>query len=160
MKIKCLLPAFLIYLATTASADSGSLKPFNSDSYHELLKAHSKQPFMLVIWSVTCSSCLKEMELLSILHKNRPALKIVMLATDDASAAAEIQNILNKHQLSDTENWFFASENAQKLRFEIDPGWYGELPRTYFYDAGHRREGISGVLSQEDYASHVVKMGV
>ena len=36
---------------------------------------------------------------------------------------------------------------------EIDPQWFGELPRTYFLDSKHQREGISGALSYEDYQS-------
>lgn len=76
---------------------------------------------------------------------------MIMLATDDLSAMDQIQQILEKNQLSAIENWVFADENTQKLRFEIDPKWYGELPRTYFLDAAHQRTGVSGVLSKEDY---------
>ncbi|MGR9114221.1 MAG: TlpA family protein disulfide reductase [Gammaproteobacteria bacterium] len=160
MKLKVLLPALIFFLGPTALANQNPVHPFNSGSYRHVLNNHAKQPFMLVIWSVTCSSCLKEMELLSTLHKNRPNLKIVTLATDDLSDANEIQSILDKNQLSDTEKWVFASENSQKLRYEIDPRWYGELPRTYFYDADHQREGISGVLTQEDYEARFTKMGL
>jgi len=35
-----------------------------------------------------------------------------------------------------------------KLRFYIDPGWYGELPRSYFYDAAQQRSGHSGALTR------------
>lgn len=160
MKIKLFLSVFLIFLGSTSWADQEPVKPFDIGSYQQLLANHAQQPFMLVIWSITCSSCLKEMELLGTLHQKWPDLKIVMLATDDATATAEIQAILDKNRLNDTENWAFASENSQKLRFEIDPRWYGELPRTYFFDAGHQREGISGVLSQRDYETHFTKMGL
>jgi len=87
----------------------------------------------------------------SSIHQQRPELKIVMLATDNLSASEQIQQILKLHQLAELENWVFADENAQKLRFEIDPRWYGELPRTYFFDAAHQRTGVSGVLSEQDY---------
>ncbi|MGR9046021.1 MAG: TlpA family protein disulfide reductase [Gammaproteobacteria bacterium] len=160
MKIKLFLSVFLIFLGSTSWADQEPVKPFDIGSYQQLLASHAKQPFMLVIWSITCSSCLKEMELLGTLHEKWPGLKIVMLATDDESATAEIQAILDKNRLNDTENWVFASENTQKLRFEIDPRWYGELPRTYFFDAGHQREGVSGVLSQQDYETHFTKLGL
>lgn len=83
---------------------------------------------------------------------------MVMLATDDASATDEVQQILAKNELTGLENWLFADENPQKLRYEIDPKWYGELPRTYFLNKKHDREGFSGVLSQEDYESRFKKM--
>lgn len=106
---------------------------------------------MLVIWSITCSSCLKDMALLNKMHKANPKINMVMLSTDDASATEQVKQILTKNELTGLENWLFADENPQKLRYEIDSLWYGELPRTYFLNKNHERKAVSGVLSQEDY---------
>ncbi|WP_305622934.1 hypothetical protein [Nitrosomonas sp.] len=116
-----------------------------------MLKSKADKPFMLVIWSTTCSSCMEKMTLLSDLTKIRPEVNIVMLATDDVSATDLIQTVLAKNELTNLEHWILAEENAQKLRYEIDPKWYGELPRTYFLNKNHERHGISGALSSEDY---------
>lgn len=124
---------------------------FGSESYRQILANHADQPFMLVIWSINCTSCLKDMALLSDIHKSKPELNMIMLAADEPAAIEQIQQILAKNQLSDIENWVYAEENTQKLQFEIDPKWYGELPRTYFFDKAHQRTGVSGVLSKEDY---------
>lgn len=159
MSFKNTLSAIVfVFCSIPALAEQNPVRLFGSSSYSHLLKAYKDQPFILVIWSITCSSCLKEMELLKSLHKNHPDLKIVMLATDDNSAIPEIKTLLNKHELTDTENWVFDSNDPQKLRFEIDPSWYGELPRTYFLDASHQREGISGVLNQTDYEDRLAKI--
>ncbi len=83
---------------------------------------------------------------------------MIMLAADELSATEQIQTILEKHQLSDIENWVYADENPQKLQFEIDPKWYGELPRTYFFDKTHQRTGVSGVLSKEQYDEMFTKI--
>jgi len=80
---------------------------------------------------------------------------MIMLATDDLSASEQISNILEKSALATLENWVYADENTQKLQYEIDPKWYGELPRTYFFNAAHQREGISGVLSRQDYEARL-----
>lgn len=130
---------------------SPAIKEFTSGSYRRILENHANHPFMLVIWSINCPSCLKDMELLSRIHKNRPELKIIMLAADDLSATNQINKLMKKNELTDIEHWVYAEENTQKLRFEIDPKWYGEIPRTYFFDASHQRSGASGVLSKEDY---------
>lgn len=98
------------------------------------------------------------MQLLSRIHKKRPELKMIMLAADDISETGQIKPILEKNQLAGIENWVYADENTQKLQFEIDPKWYGELPRTYFFDKAHQREGISGVLSEADYESRLTKI--
>jgi thiol-disulfide isomerase/thioredoxin len=153
---------FLLFsmLALTSHAEEVTLKPFISGGYQQLLSSNSDKPFMLVIWSITCSSCLKDMALLSKMHKENPKINMVMLATDDASESEQIQKILVKNELTGLENWLFADENPQKLRYEIDPKWYGELPRTYFLNKNHEREGVSGVLSQQDYEAMFKKISM
>ncbi len=143
---------FLILLSVFNPAQAEtSLKPFGVGSYQQLVAAHANQPFMLVIWSLTCPSCVKDMALLNKLHQDKPTLKIVMLATDDISEAAQVQNMLTKNNLQSVENWIYAEENTQKLNYEIDPNWFGELPRTYFFDAKHQRTGVSGVIKETEY---------
>lgn len=141
----------LTLLAQTAYCETALLHPFVPGSYRQMLDNHAGKPFMLVIWSVTCSSCLKDMALLNKMHKANPKIDIVMLSTDDSTVTDDIQKILTKNELNGLENWYFADENPQKLRYEIDPKWYGELPRTYFVGKNNGREGVSGVLTQENY---------
>ena len=110
---------FLLSCAITlpvAHAEQANLKPFLPGSYQQLLDSNANKPFMLVVWSITCSSCLKDMALLNKLHKTHPNINMVMLATDDASSTEQIQQILAKNELTGLENWLFADENLQKLR--------------------------------------------
>jgi thiol-disulfide isomerase/thioredoxin len=157
---KLFLNLLWILLATFSLTANGqsTIKPFNSGSYQQLLTINANSSFMLTVWSVDCSSCLKEMALLSDIHKNNPNIKIIMLAADELSANKQIEQLLKQHKLEGVENWVFADENSQKLRFEIDPKWYGELPRTYFFDSAHHRTGISGVMSKEDYQAMFAKI--
>lgn len=146
---------FITTFNIPAQADPSA---FTSGSYQQILAANANQPFMLVVWSINCPSCLKDMELLSNIHKNRPDLKMIMLAADEPGSTEQIQQILAKNQLTGIENWAYADDNTQKLQFEIDPKWYGELPRTYFFDKAHQRTGVSGVLSKEDYDAMFAKI--
>lgn len=150
--LKYILCFFVLsFFVQPSFAEPAQLQPFAPGSYQQILDKHADKPLMLVIWSITCSSCLKDMALLNKMHKANPKIDFVMLATDDASATDQIEQILAKNDLSGLENWQFADENPQKLRYEIDPKWYGELPRSYFFNRKHEREGVSGILSQEDY---------
>lgn len=162
MSLKKPFPSVLIILLAALTgpvqAEQPALKPFATGSYQQILAGNANQPFMLVVWSTTCSSCLKDMPLLGRIHKERPELKMIMLAADDISETAQIQSILEKNQLSGIENWVYADGNTQKLQFEIDPKWYGELPRTYFFNKAHQREGVSGILSKEDYEARFAKI--
>ncbi|MDO9269432.1 MAG: hypothetical protein Q7T96_10030 [Methylobacter sp.] len=155
---KVFLSAVFISLTAFNIPAQADPSAFISGSYQQILTANANRPFMLVVWSINCSSCLKDMELLSNIHKSKPDLKMIMLAADEPSATEQIQQILEKNQLSGIENWAYADENTQKLQFEIDPKWYGELPRTYFFDKTHQRTGVSGVLSKEDYDAMFAKI--
>lgn len=140
------------------AADAPALKAFKAGSFQQILQKHNAQPFVLVIWSITCPACLKEMPLLKTLHKSWPALNIVLLSNDDMSAKEQVQAVLAQQELSELESWVFAEENTQKLNYEIDPDWYGELPRTYFFDAAHAKQGVSGILSQAAYEAQFKKI--
>lgn len=155
-KLVLLLFWLLLFATLTApKAEQNNLRSFVSGSYQQILQDNANQPFMLVIWSITCSSCLKDMALINKLHKAHPDFKMIMLAADDASAKEQVLAILEKSALTNIENWIYADENTQKLQYEIDPKWYGELPRTYFFNKAHQREGFSGVLSEADYETRL-----
>ncbi|MEI2768966.1 MAG: hypothetical protein V9E86_10910 [Nitrosomonas sp.] len=141
---------FLLYgIGWPAHAEQADLKHFTSGSYQQLLKEYADKPFVLMIWSINCTSCLKKMPLMNELRKSMPDINMIMLATDDASAADQVKSILTGNELNQVDNWIFADANSQKLRYEIDPKWYGEVPRTYFLDKDHQRLGISGSVPRE-----------
>lgn len=84
--------------------------------------------------------------MLAKLRKEYPDFSVVLVATDDVARSAEAQAFLLERGLAQVDSWIFAEPNPQRLRYEIDSGWYGELPRSYFYDAKHGRLGVSGAL--------------
>ena len=51
--------------------------------------------------------------------------------------------------LKDKESWMFADSFVERLRSSIDPNWYGELPRSYYFDSNHRMQSHSGIVSEE-----------
>lgn len=149
-----LLASCLLLPAQQAKAihsDHFELKPFLSTSFQQILDSRSGQPSMLTIWSKTCTICMQKMPLISELQKTWPGIHMITLSTDDIADSDEIRKILVEHNLNTAENWIFADSNAQKLRYTIDPKWFGELPRTYFIDKNRQRKGISGGLSREQY---------
>ncbi len=151
MKYKLLIALLAIMCLNDSLAAPALLKTFTQGSYQQLLTQYKNKPFALIIWSTTCPSCLKEMPLIKKLHQAHPGLNLVMLTVDDAQVVTQINDVLEKNQLTDLEQWVFSEDNSEKLRFEIDPSWYGELPRTYFFSANHQRSAISGVLPAEKF---------
>ena len=154
-QVKLFFFAFVVLFSVNVVAvtETRSAMPFTSGSYQQLLVNHAEQAYVLVIWSITCSSCIKEMEMLREVHQERPDLKLVMLSIDDISDLDEVNELLSEKGIGDLESWVFAESNAQQLRYEIDPTWYGEIPRIYFFNAQHQRQGFSGKMSKQDFLS-------
>ncbi len=123
-------------------------RPFTGESLKEITNAHAGRPFLLVLWSVDCPPCLKELEQIGRLYPRLKPDSLVIISTDGADNADEAHQALMRNGLAAAENWRFAGNFPERLRFYIDPDWYGELPRTYFYAANHARTGKSGALSR------------
>ncbi|MGA6962576.1 MAG: TlpA family protein disulfide reductase, partial [Xanthobacteraceae bacterium] len=49
------------------------------------------------------------------------------LVPNDANAVAAM---LAQTGLAGAENWMFTDGFVERLRYEIDPQWHGEIPRT------------------------------
>ncbi len=131
-------------------AAAESLHPFKAGSLSEIKAARAGKPFILLFWSLDCASCMKELDGLAAAVAKYPDLDLVMVSTDEEdSYGNEVEAMLAKHHLQNVQSWIFADSNVQRLRYEIDPTWFGELPRSYFYDAAHNRLPHSGVLGIE-----------
>ncbi len=120
-----------------------------------MLDKHTDQAYVLVVWSITCSSCIKEMEMLQKIHQEQPDLNLVMLSIDDISELEAVNQLLAEKGIADLESWIFAESNSQRLRYEIDPEWYGEIPRIYFFDAQHQRRGFSGKMTKQEFVAQL-----
>lgn len=152
------LVALMFTLFTGAYAMAGPVQPFGAGSLAEIQQRHDGKPFVLLFWSVDCASCIKEMDGLATTLAGHPELRLVMVATDDIGDSDQVDAVLKKHHLDNVESWAFADANAKKLRYGIDPSWFGELPRSYFYDAKHQRKSQSGFLKPEQLEAWLVSL--
>ncbi|HUX62574.1 TlpA family protein disulfide reductase [Sulfuricella sp.] len=140
----CLVLALLLVLIPPAAAQE--LKPFVAGSIKEITAARQGKPFILGMWSLTCTHCREELVLLSDLLKKHPDLDLILISTDTPEEGEAISATLRQSGLGGAEAWVFADPFAERLRFEIDPKWHGELPRTYLYDSSHKAQAFSGKL--------------
>jgi len=137
---------FLLLLPGLAAAE---FHIFSSESLDKITAARKGRPFLLLLWSVDCPPCLKELELVGQLHTQFTLDGLVLISTDSTDYADDAQQILTRYGLANAENWRFTGSFPERLRYRIDPNWYGELPRAYFYNARHERIGKSGALSRK-----------
>lgn len=151
MNLNAFIPALTLLcgLLLPSIAPAGDIRHFVSGSYQQLLNDHVGKSFVLAIWSVDCPSCLKDMDVLRGFHAEHPEVELLLLSTDELTTLPQVQKLLQDKQLAELPNWIFAEEDAQTLRYEIDPAWFGELPKTYFFNSSHQRIGKSGALSKQ-----------
>ena len=140
-----------LFLATwlSPSIAGQALKPFDTQSMDEILQNRQGQAFVMVLWSIDCPPCIQELAQIRQLRKRFSHISLVLVSTDDIRHANEIQQLLAEHQLEQMDNWVFANPMPERLRYLIDPAWYGELPRSYFYQTSHKRQAHSGRLNYE-----------
>ena len=132
-------------LAAGLHADDLTLRPFVGDSLSDIIREREGQPFVLILWSMDCPPCLRELAAIGNLNA-ATTRQLVMVSTDDASRSNDIAALLGEHGLLGLENWIFSDPIIERSRYRVDPEWYGELPRAYFYDASHQRKPHSGMI--------------
>jgi thiol-disulfide isomerase/thioredoxin len=137
----------LLALLTGAAAQAVELRPFVAGSMQQIRAAHAGRPFVLALWSLTCSHCQEELAQLGTLQRRHPELNVVLISTDTPDDAKALTATLARHRLVRAEAWVYADAFVERLRFEIDPRWGGELPRTYFFDRVHAVTVRSGALA-------------
>lgn len=145
-----LLMALFAIGSLHAAAAQEPMRLFEEESYQSILADQRGKPFLMVLWSLDCSHCMKELQMLGEVTVNRPELNLVLIATDSPQDREELQQIVNRNGVRYDSSWVFSEENAPRLRYQIDKRWYGELPRSYLFDARHNRKAISGVLKRDD----------
>jgi thiol-disulfide isomerase/thioredoxin len=121
----------LASLPTVPASEESRLKPFERGSWQQVLRSHAGRPTLVHFWGVTCGPCKVELPLLGEFMKGHPAIDVVTISADlvpDLPGAT--RSMLEKSGLSSAENWIFNDGFAERLRFEIDPAWQGDIPRT------------------------------
>jgi thiol-disulfide isomerase/thioredoxin len=108
-----------------------ALKPFVRGSWQQMLRAHAGRPTLVHFWGVTCGPCKVELPLLGQFMKEHSELDVVMISADLVpNLEVPTRTMLQKAGLASAENWIFSDGFVERLRFEIDPAWQGDIPRT------------------------------
>ena len=130
------------------NAQAAAPQPFVVGSLQEILAQHAGKPVIVAFWSVGCTHCPAELKTLGALKRRHPGLNVVLVAADTPEDGPETQRLAACYGLGKVPQWVFADPIPERLRMDIDRRWYGELPRTHFYDAAHRLEAFAGVVPE------------
>lgn len=141
--------AATLLLATSLTSHADNFRPFTADSFKNIKASFDGSEFFVGLWSVDCPPCLIELEMMGEVLKRNPDLPFVLISTDSIENREFAAEFLEDFDLFQIESWMFADSFEERLRFSIDPNWYGELPRSYFFTADHRMSAHSGIMTPE-----------
>ncbi|KIL98342.1 putative signal peptide protein [Paramagnetospirillum magnetotacticum MS-1] len=149
--MKSIVAATLLVLATILPAQADP-RPFTRGSWQSLVQAHAARPFAVHFWSLTCAPCLVELPRWHDMVKET-GMDLILVSTDPAEDWPKVERTLKRAGLEKMESWAFADLFTERLRFEIDKTWHGELPMTVFVSASGERKAVTGTVTREDFAS-------
>jgi len=129
--------ALLVFLglalgvAALGAAHAAYPLPFERGSWAKLRAAHAGQATVIHFWGLTCGPCLVELPNWGKLAADRPDLELVLIAADPLPQPTDqLAATLDRAGLAKAESWSFTDRFYERLRYEIDTTWAGELPRT------------------------------
>ncbi|HIL91907.1 MAG TPA: redoxin domain-containing protein [Cycloclasticus sp.] len=136
-----------LFVCHVAMADTLMLKQWSTHSLEQVSQRYQHQPYLLVFWSLECPTCYKEFEALSAWKQKHPNANLIIVSTDSLNLASDVNAVLTEYQLEQSDTWIFSDQPTAMVRNSIDPKWFGELPRSYFFDAEHQAHSHSGALT-------------
>jgi thioredoxin-like negative regulator of GroEL len=134
-----------IAFALAMGAQAAAPRDFVSGSFRSIQDAHRGSPYVVALWALDCAHCKENLDLLARLSARYPDVALVLIATDAADAAT-VGDTLGRHGLTQAEAWMFADGFAERLIYEVDPRWHGEVPRTYLFAPGQSARAHTGRL--------------
>jgi thiol-disulfide isomerase/thioredoxin len=146
------LVCLLMFVTGIAGAATAPLKPYQAGDWSRLIKAGNGAPMAIHFWGVTCPACVKELPQWGAFVKRNPNAKVLFIQVDDVTPEM-MQKMLNKAGLEKANSYYLASTFDERLRYEIDPQWYGETPTTIFVDKNGKTSRKTGLINFQELPS-------
>ena len=141
------LKIFLFFLFFSHLSFAYEFMPFDMNTRTVIEKRYIDQPLIISFWSIDCPYCIDDLKKLGKALSKNTNVKLITVCVDGKESAKKAERILSQANLPKHEQYQYAEVDEDRLRYNIDPAWYGELPRTYFYDATHQVTPLSGKIS-------------
>ncbi len=145
-KTNCILLVVCLFFASNINANSIE---FSKEQWVKVKKQNMGKQWLILLWSIDCPACFKELAIIQTLQKQHNDLAVVIINTDANDEINEERiEIIEKFELGHFNNFHFADGKGDQSRFFIDPTWYGELPRSYFIESNGKFHGKSGLVKE------------
>ena len=159
MRARIIAAALVWLLSSPVQAEEA--RPFVAGSWRAILAAHAGRPTIVHFWGMTCGPCRLEMPRWGALLARRDKVDFVTVDTDVVAAApGQAAAFLAGAGVPAAEAWRFGDAFAEKLYFQVDPRWQGEIPMTVLVGRdGHmvRMTGAADMGAVETWLNAQVK---
>lgn len=144
-----------------ALADAAvQVRPFERGSWQAIRQAHAGRPTLVHFWGVTCGPCKVELPQLGRFAKSHPGVDVVMIDADLVpNTPAAVRAMVSQAGLASAENWAFGDTFTERLRYEIDPRWQGDIPRTVLIGKDGSVRTIEGSANPADLEKWAKEQG-
>ncbi|MBS0644692.1 MAG: TlpA family protein disulfide reductase [Proteobacteria bacterium] len=122
-------------------------RPFRRGSWQQLRAEHQGRPAIVHFWGLTCAPCLVELPKWGAFRRDHPDADLVLVAADPIPQQTEaLSEMLAKAGLQGVESWWFQDRFTERLFWEVDRSWQGELPYTVLLAADGSATGEAGEI--------------
>lgn len=158
--LRLILALCAVLALADASAGEIAFKPYARGSFAELRKQHEGRRLIVHFWSAACPPCLAELSDWAKIAGELKSVDIVFVNADLDDERAPAQRRLDKAGLSSLVHYGFADDFVERLYFEVDNSWRGELPFTALIGSDGKPVTIAGPIDRSfvvDWAAKAQK---
>lgn len=128
-----LLTALVVTLLATSVG--AAQRPFEPGSWQKLLADNAGRPLVVHFWGLTCGPCIVELPEWAKLERASRHARFVYVQADPVPLAGG-EATLRRAGLGRSESWTFTQgASDERVRYEVDRRWRGELPKTVLVTA-------------------------
>jgi thiol-disulfide isomerase/thioredoxin len=120
----------LAFALASGVAQALDFQPYGRGVFARIVKAHAGKPLIVHFWSVTCPPCIAELPQWATMIGERKDIDVVFVNTDGDEDRARAEMRAEKAGLGKAAHYGFSDDFVEKLYFEADKTWRGELPFT------------------------------
>jgi thiol-disulfide isomerase/thioredoxin len=157
LTIRKLFLVFSLLFTSVVLANEAEIKPFIKGSFEQIQQDHKGKPYIITFWSESCVFCMKELALFGRLSKTYSNVEIVSITTDPFLEQQKVDYILSSKELISVKKWVFADNYVERLYFDVDKKWRGELPLSYFFDRNNKMIKKVGAIKENELIDWLAK---
>jgi thiol-disulfide isomerase/thioredoxin len=157
MSLRFVLALAAVLTFAPATAGEIAFKPYARGSFAQLRKQHEGRRLIVHFWSAACPPCLAEFSEWAKIAGELQSVDIVFVNADRDDERARAERRLDRAGLSNLVHYGFADDFVERLYFEVDNSWRGELPFTALIGADGKLITVTGPIDRSRIADWSAK---